>query len=200
MSVELLREAPLAPPSGLGPYRLRDYDELPEQPRCELLFGRLYVNPAPTLWHQVVAQYAWRHLEQIAEASGGHAFLAPVDIVLADHSVVQPDVVYVSARHGEVMKGRQRIEGPPDLLVEVVSPGTARRDRGEKLRLYAQAGIREYWIFDPEARQIEFLVNEAGRFVVALPVDGRYRSRSLPELHLDLGDFWHQVEGRLPPE
>jgi Uma2 family endonuclease len=66
--------------------------------------------------------------------------------------------------------------------------------------LYAQAGIREYWIFDPEARQIEFLVNEAGRFVVALPVAGRYHSQSLPEVHLDLAELWRQIEVRLPPE
>jgi Uma2 family endonuclease len=200
MSAELLRDAPLTPHSGLGPYRRRDYEELPEQPRCELLFGRLYVTPAPTLWHQVVVQHLWRLLERIAESSGGHAFLAPVDVVLADHSVVQPDVVYVSARHVHVIHRRQCIEGPPDLLVEVVSPGTARRDRSEKLRLYAQAGIREYWIFDPEARQTELLVNEAGQFVVALPVAGRYQSQSLPEVHLDLAEFWRKIELRLPPE
>jgi Uma2 family endonuclease len=199
MSAELLRELSVTP-SGLGPYRRRDYDELADEPRCELLFGTLYVTPAPTLWHQVVAQHLWRHLEQIAESSGGHAFLAPVDVVLADHSVVQPDVVYVSARKVEVMHGRQRIEGPPDLLVEVVSPRTALRDRGEKLNLYAQAGIREYWIVDPEMRRIDFLVNEAGRFVAALPVEGRYRSRSVPEVHLDLAELWRRIEVRLPPE
>jgi Uma2 family endonuclease len=113
MSAELLRDAPLTPHSGLGPYRRRDYEELPEQPRCELLFGRLYVTPAPTLWHQVVVQYIWRHLERIAEASGGHAFVAPVDVVLADHSVVQPDVVYVSAQRIEVMHGASGSRAPP---------------------------------------------------------------------------------------
>ena len=79
-----------------------------------------------------------------------------------------------------------------------LSPGSARRDRGEKLSLYAQYGVREYWIFDPEGRQIEFLVHEAGRFIVALPVAGEYRSQGLPEIHLDVTTFWRKVESRLP--
>jgi len=196
-TVDLLTEAPLAPPAGLGPYRLRDYEALPDQPRCELLFGRLYVMPAPTLPHQAALQTMWLHFKRIAEASGGRAYLAPLDVALADHSVVQPDVIYVSPERFAVLQ--QRIEGAPDLLVEVLSPGTARRDRGEKLILYAQSGIREYWIVDHQVRQIEFLVNEAGRFVVALPDAGRYQSQSLPEVHLDVADFWRQVETQLPP-
>jgi Uma2 family endonuclease len=196
MSVELLTEAPLAPPAGLGPYRREDYDALPDQPRCELLFGRLYLSPSPTPWHQLVALFLWRHLESIAEASGGFAFSAPLDVVLADHSVVQPDVIYMSADRLEIL-GR-RIEGAPDLLIEVLSPGSGRRDRGEKLSLYGQAGIREYWIVDPEMRQIEFLVNEAGRFLVSLPVAGVYRSQQIPEVHLDVVEFWRQAESRFP--
>jgi Uma2 family endonuclease len=196
MTVELLTEAPLAPPAGLGPYRREDYDALPDQPRCELLFGRLYVSASPTPWHQMVALYLWRHLESIAEAFGALAFAAPLDVVLADHSVVQPDVIYISA--GRLGMLRKRIEGAPDLLVEVLSPGSGRRDRGEKLSLYAQTGIREYWIADPEMRQIEFLVNEGGRFIVALPVAGVYRSEQIPELHLDVAEFWRNAESRYP--
>ena len=82
--------------------------------------------------------------------------------------------------------------------MEVLSPGTARRDRGEKLRLYAESGVREYWIVDLAERQIEFLINEDGRFVVALPVDREYRSPALPELRLDLETFWQGVADRLP--
>jgi Uma2 family endonuclease len=197
MTVELLTEAPLAPPAGLGPYRLEDYDALPDQPRCELLFERLYLSASPTPWHQMVALYLWQHLESIAKGSGGFASSAPLDVVLADHSVVQPDVIYISAERLEVLL-RKRIEGAPDLLVEVLSPGSGRRDRGEKLSLYAQTGIREYWIVDPEMRQIEFLVNEAGRFMVSLPVAGVYRSQQIPGVHLDIAEFWSKAESRYP--
>ena len=196
MTAELLTEDPLAPPADLGPYRREDYDALPDQPRCELLFGRFYVSPSPTAWHQLVASFLWRHLESIAEAAGGFVFMAPLDVALADHSVVQPDVIYISSERLKVL--RRRIEGPPDLLIEVLSPSSGRRDRGEKLSLYAQTGIREYWIVDPETRQIEFLVNEAGRFVVSLPVAGVYQSQQIPEISLDVTGFWQEVTDRFP--
>jgi Uma2 family endonuclease len=199
MTVELLTEAPLAPPAGLGPYRRQDYDGLPDQPRCELLFGRLYVMPSPTLTHQAMVATLWRHFDDIARASGGLAYPAPLDVELADHSIVQPDVIYLSAKCLGVAQQR-RLVGVPDLLIEILSPGTARRDRGEKLMLYAQSGIREYWIADAKTRQIEFLVNEAGRFVVSVPIDGKYRSQVLPEVHLDVVELWRQLETRLPPE
>jgi Uma2 family endonuclease len=193
MSVALLQEPPLVPPSDLGPYRLADYESLPDEPRCELLFGRLYVSPSPSLLHQVVVSLLWRALHDTARAAGGRAFLAPLDIVMVDHSVVQPDVVYLSPE-AVAMAQKSRIEGVPDLLVEVLSPGTARRDRGEKLLLYAQSGVREYWIVDPVERQIEFLVNKSGEFTVALPEAGEHRSPVLPGLHLDIVDLWRQVD------
>jgi Uma2 family endonuclease len=106
--------------------------------------------------------------------------------------VVQPDVFYISPQR-KGLRG-ERIEGAPDLVVEVLSPGTARRDRSEKLALYAESGVREYWVADFFERQIEFLVNEGGRFVVALPERGEYRSRVLPEIRIDLAAFWKRVE------
>ena len=121
--------------------------------------------------------------------------VALLDMILADHSVVQPDVIYLNAASRAIIG--ERLEGAPDLVVEVLSAGTTRRDRGEKLALYAETGIREYWIVDPAERQIEFLVNEGGRFVVALPAGAEYRSQALPELHLDLLALWREVDATL---
>jgi Uma2 family endonuclease len=196
MSVALLREPPLALPRELGPYRRPDYEDLPGEPRCELIHGRFYLSPSPSPLHQVVAFRLGRLLDDVASASGGLLLLAPIDVVLAEHSVVQPDVIYLSAARRGIVG--ERIEGAPDLLVEVLSPGTARRDRDEKLALYAESGVREYWIVDPRELQVEFLINEGGRFVVALPVGGEYRSRVLPEIHLDLPSFWGAVGSTLP--
>lgn len=197
MTLELLSEAPLAPPEGLGPYRRADYDALPDERRCELILGRLYVTASPTPRHQMVALYLWRHLESIAEAAGGFACSAPLDVVLANHSVVQPDGIYVTAERLGIVGAR--VEGAPDLVIEVVSPGSERSDRGEKLALYARTGIREYWLIDPEARSIEILVNDSGRFTVALPRGSVYRSEQIPEIHLDIAAFWQEVETRFPP-
>jgi Uma2 family endonuclease len=197
MSADLLAATPSA---GLGPYRRRDYERLPDEPRCELLFGRFHVTPSPISRHQVVVQVLCRHLEHLVEPAGGIVFQAPLDVVLADHSVVQPDLVYISAVRLEIVG--DRIEGAPDLLVEVLSPGTSHLDRGEKLDLYALSGIQEYWLVDHQSRQIEFLINEGSRFAAALPVAGEYRSRQLPEVHLQVSRFWQQVEAkllRLPP-
>jgi Uma2 family endonuclease len=113
-------------------------------------------------------------------------------VALAEHSVVQPDVVFF-ARRPEGISGA-RLLGVPDLLVEVLSPATQRRDRGDKLKLYAESSVPEYWIVDPESRQIEFLVNRGGEYAVALPLDGVYRSALTPGLHLELEPFWAEVE------
>lgn len=195
MTVALLKEPPLALPADLGPYRRRDYASLPDEPRCELIFGRFYLSPSPSTLHQVVVQLLWRLLDEIADTSGGAAFLAPLDVHLAEHSVVQPDVMYVSASRREVVQ--RWLEGAPDLVVEVLSPGTSRRDRGEKLRLYSQAGVREYWVVDPAERQIEILTNREGDFVVVLPDGETYRSQAVPEIRLSLPDFWRRVDAKL---
>jgi Uma2 family endonuclease len=179
----------------LGPYRVADYDRLPDEPRYELVFGRFHLTPSPFPRHQAVTQVLCRHLENIAESAGGIAFQAPLDVVLADHSVVQPDLMYVSATRLKLVgKG---VEGAPDLVVEILSPGTARFDRGRKLQLYALYGIEEYWLVDHERRQVDFLIKEAGSFVAALPVAGRYQSARIPEVHLDLTRLWRQVDARL---
>lgn len=196
MTVALLTEVPLAPAAGLGPYRREDYLALPDEPRCELIYGRLYVSPSPNPRHQNVVLLLAQHLLRIARSTGGIAFVAPLDVGLADHSMVQPDVIYLAAGSRGIIG--ERLEGAPDLVVEVLSPGTSRRDRGEKLALYAETGVKEYWIVDPGERQIEFLVNEGGRFVVALPSGAEYRSRTLPEVTLDLLAFWQEVEETLP--
>jgi Uma2 family endonuclease len=201
MSVALLEDTPLVPPQELGPYRRADYEALPDEPRCELIRGRFYLSPAPTPLHQIVLLLLGGHFLEIAEASGGLAAVAPLDVPLAIHSVVQPDVVYLTAARRKLVG--KRLEGLPDLVIEVLSPSTLRRDRGEKLGLYAESGVagesgvREYWIVDPEARQIELLVNDGGHFVVTMPSGAEYRSPVIPEVWLDLAAFWQRVAAML---
>jgi Uma2 family endonuclease len=184
-------ETPLAPRTGLGPYREADYVDLPDEPRCELLYGRLLVTPAPAARHQLVVGRLLHLLIDFADRNGGLAIVSPVDVVLADHSVVQPDVIYVSAARSAIV--RERVEGAPDLVVEVLSPGTARRDLGEKLRLYAEAGVKEYWIVDPGLQTFEFLEHAHDAFRVSLPDGATYRSAAIAGLELDLVAFWGAI-------
>lgn len=195
MAIPLLKDVPLAPPADLGPYRREDYEALPDEPSCELIYGRFYVSPSPSVLHQMVVLLLAEKLRQIAPKVRYGVFVAPLDVNLFDHSVTQPDLFYIASSNRRIVA--ERIEGAPDLIVEVLSPRTARRDRGEKLRLYAEAGVREYWIFDPPERQIEFLRNDDGQFVVALPEGGVYRSQALPEITIDVVQFWQEIDEQL---
>ena len=106
MAVEILRQSPASPSSELGPFRKRDYLELPDEPRCELILGRIYVTPSPTFRHQAVTGLLWRRLHEVAQRIGCVAAIAPLDVTLADHSVVQPDVIYVSASRLGIVEDR----------------------------------------------------------------------------------------------
>jgi Uma2 family endonuclease len=196
MAVQLMEQTPASPASTIGPYRLADYLNTADEPRLELLYGRFFASPSPSLLHQALVALIWNRLHAIAKRSGGRAYLAPLDVALADHSVVQPDVVYVAPERLSILG--KRIEGAPNLVVEVLSSGTARRDRGDKLKLYAESSVEEYWLVDAEARQIEFLSNRSGELVVILPEDGVYRSPRLPEIHLDLEELWAEAAAELP--
>lgn len=191
MAVVYETETPHATRSGLGPYREADYLELPDQPRCELLYGRLPVTPAPTLRHQLVVGEVFRLLYEFARHRGGYAVVSPVDVVLAEHSIVQPDAIYVGPERAGILG--QRVEGAPDLVVEILSPATARRDLGEKLRLYAESGVAEYWIIDPGPETFEFLENTPAGFRVLLPEGAVYRSAAIAGLELDLAAFWRAI-------
>ncbi len=198
MSLALFDDPPAFPLFDLGPHRLAEYEELPETPRCELIFGRFYVSPSPSLLHQIAALVLWRALDGLARPTRALAVAAPFDVALFDHSVVQPDVLYFSAARRRLV--RARAEGPPDLVVEVVSPGSARTDRVQKLRLYAEAGVQEYWVVDIAGRQIEFLDLHDGYYRVVLPEGPIYQSANLPEIRLDLETYWREVEERLSEE
>src|ERR1700709_361602 len=117
MAVALLKEPPISPDSDLGPYRRGDYEALPDEPRCELIFGRFYLSPSPSLLHQSVLILLLKLLDGIAMETGGRMFVAPLDVHLADHSVVQPDLLYVSAARRQIL--HERVEGAPDLVIEI---------------------------------------------------------------------------------
>ncbi len=184
-----------SPFSDVGPYRAADYWQLPEGAPIELIRGRFVMSPSPVPLHQIVLLLLAEHFLNIARKSGGIALFAPMDVVLSDDTILQPDLLYVAPHRRTIIK--QRVEGPPDLVIEIIS-GTSRRDRVEKLDLYARYEVGEYWIVDPEAQLFDFLVNEGGRFVVNSPVADRYQSPLLPEVEIQLADFWREVDERLP--
>lgn len=138
--------------------------ELPEtnQP-CELWEGELTMSPAPSFFHQEVVLAFYRQLYFWVARSGlGKVVAAPIDMVLSEHQVTQPDVAFIAQARLEIIQ--QAIRGPADLVAEVVSLGGRHRDRIEKRDLYEQYGVKEYWIVDPESGSVDVLWLEAGSY------------------------------------
>lgn len=184
-----------SPFSDVGPYRAADYWQLPEGAPIELIRGRFVMSPSPVPRHQIILLLLAEHFLHIARRSGGMVFVAPMDVILTDDTIVQPDLLYISRSRRHIVK--ERVVGPPDLVIEVISQ-TGRRDRVEKLDLYARNEVAEYWIVDPDTQVMDFLINENGRFIVQSPANNRYQSPRLPEVEIELAAFWREVDERLP--
>ncbi|MBI4591060.1 MAG: Uma2 family endonuclease [Candidatus Rokubacteria bacterium] len=142
----------------------KDYEALPaDGRRYEIHEGELSVTPAPSLHHQRVIGNLYTILRQHVKSGGlGEVLLSPVDCILSDVTIVQPDLVYLDTTHGSLVSDRG-VEGPPALVVEVLSPSTTEIDRSTKRQLYARYGVPYYWIVDAEARAVEaYMLSERG--------------------------------------
>ena len=135
--------------------------------QLELIDGELFVNPAPAPLHQLVSKRLSHILAQAVDNSGfGQYLYAPLDLKLADGTIVQPDLVVVRSARLAMITGRA-IEGTPDFVIEIVSPSNDAYDRETKHKAYARHGVPEYWLVDPDAREVTIWSD---------PFDGRYRS------------------------
>ena len=172
-------------------FTYRDYLLLPEGDRRELIEGDFYVVPAPSFRHQIISRNLGNILwEFVRGRSLGQVVSAPTDVVLSPESVVQPDILFISnERRGIITEAN--VSGAPDLVVEILSPSTAERDRELKLTLYARYGVREYWIVDPEDSSVEVLtLEEAGVGSVQRYTSGRVESPLLPGLEVALDEVF----------
>jgi Uma2 family endonuclease len=134
-----------------------EYARLPESgsTRYEVIDDELVVTPSPTPQHQRIVRRLILALGSFVEDHNlGEIFPAPLDVVLAEGDYFEPDLLFVTKSRSDRYSDRG-IEGPPDLVVEILSPSTAARDRGIKLDRYRLFGVPEYWIVDPDERRIE---------------------------------------------
>jgi len=112
------------------------------------------MSPSPNIYHQAIVGRIHALLLRFLETKPlGEAIVAPLDIFLGEINVYQPDVIYVSNQRRSILT-EHGLEGAPDLAVEVLSPGTARYDKGSKRKVYARTGVRDLWLVDPEAKLI----------------------------------------------
>ena len=179
------------PPQGCWTYE--DYAGLPDDGnRYEVIDGILYLMPGPNTPHQGASTRFTSYLFFHVESAGlGRVFAAPLDVLLPRARPVQPDIVVVLNQKLHLITYRG-IEGSPDLVVEIASPGTRTHDRGRKLAVYADAGVPEYWLAEPADQTIEVLALEDGAYVSRGVFTGAATlpSRVLPDLPVRVEQFF----------
>jgi Uma2 family endonuclease len=162
--------------------------------RHELIQGDHYMTPAPSTQHQrisrnlVIALGAFVRLHRL-----GEVFDAPCDVKLSDEDVVQPDLLFVAAAHSAIVT-EANIEGVPDLVVEILSDNTRKKDEVTKRKLYERFGVPEYWIVDPVLETIKVFRLNDQRYdrVAELSVESsdRLTTPLLPQFSLLLSDLF----------
>ena len=180
----------LAMPPGTVTYD--DYARLPEGAAYQLIQGELIMAPAPLPTHQDTVGNIFVALTNFAHSRKiGRVFVAPIDVYLGPGDTLQPDVIFISRERFAII-GEKKVEAAPDLVVEVLSPGTAYYDLKKKKRLYEQAGVREYWVVDRLDKSVEVFVLEKHAFTLLQRIEGEgcVVSHILPGLNLDLSDVF----------
>jgi len=121
----------------------------------EVIDGELFVTPAPSPKHQEIAGELFALLKAHVKARRlGKVYIAPVDILLEEHTIVQPDILFIRQERLGIV-GEKKVDAAPDLVIEVLSPSTFYKDLRKKMGAYSQYGVQEYWIVDPERQTIE---------------------------------------------
>lgn len=184
-------------PSGAGvKLTYDDYVQFPEDgKRHELIDGEHYVTPTPNRKHQAISGNVhgmlWSYLQQHPI---GRIFAAPFDVIFSDFDVVDPDLLYLSTKRLGEIETSPWIRGAPDLVVEIGSPSTRKRDETIKRRLYERFGVSEYWVVDPELDAIKVYRRTGERFErvaeLSLEHDDQLTSPFFPDLSLPLSKIF----------
>ncbi len=186
------------PPYKTGPsekFTYQDYLDLPEEPgyRFEVLDGMLIKEPSPNVIHQRVSRRLQRILEDYLWKvdPGGEIFAAPLDVTFHDLNVVQPDLLYLTGQQKELIKDT-RIDGPPALVVEIISRSSKRKDRFKKMQIYQKVGVQHYWLVDPEEQSLECysLRDNIYALITSGLDEDIIEHPDFPGLSINLSDLW----------
>jgi Uma2 family endonuclease len=168
-----------------------EYYKLDDDQRYEIIDGNLLMAPAPDTWHQSWIGELYAILRaHVTQRNLGKVLMSPMDVVLDAENTVQPDIVFVATPNLQIIQ-RRAIFGTPDLVVEIVSPSSVRRDRYDKKALYARFGVKEYWIGDPANKALEILTLKEGRYELhgCAEEKGKLTSLVLSGLEFDLTEI-----------
>lgn len=171
-----------------------DYVTLPDDLNIyEVIEGELYMAPAPTTKHQVVSMNMERKLDNyVKKQDAGIIFHAPIDVVLSPDNVVQPDIIFISKGNMSIIT-EKNIQGSPDLVIEILSPSTIRKDRITKMKVYAKHHIKNLWLIDPENQTLEAFELDKQmtyRLVSGIAYDEEFEPSLFPDLTISLNELW----------
>ena len=168
-----------------------EYARLDDEQRYEIIDGELLMAPAPDIPHQEwLGELYERMVAHVKSHRLGKVYFAPVDVVLTADNVVQPDLIFIANGNLSILKTRG-VFGAPDLLVELISPPSVRRDRYVKKALYARFGVKEYWIAEPGNKALEIWTLRNQQFDLHCMIEerGKVTSLVLPGLKFDLSEI-----------
>ncbi len=163
--------------------------------RHELIDGEHYVTPAPLTKHQRISSNLLAAIHHHCQhTKHGRVFSAPTDVVFTETDVVQPDLLYIATERGHLIT-RENIQGSPDLIVEILSDSTRRRDERLKRNLYEQHGVKEYWIVDPELDSVKLYCLHNGHYATPQELSTEQSQATLttpllPGFFLSLSDLF----------
>ena len=179
----------------LRPITFKEYRALPgDGPRFELIYGELFMSPAPMQIHQYVTGELFAALrDHVNAARRGLVGVAPFDVKLSGYTAVQPDILYFSVANRGAL-GKHFAVKAPDLVVEVLSPSNRRMDLIVKRALYATFGVPEYWIVDPEKRTISVNLLRGAHYADTTFTQGPIVSPALPGLAIDFDAIFAMPE------
>ncbi len=174
------------------------YDDLLETPydrnRYEIIDGEMYVSASPNRAHQYTSKRIYDLLDDASDDdSHGMVFFNPVDVRLSPHDIVQPDILFIRRDRLHIYTPSGLVEGPPDIVVEILSPTSHTRDLVKKAKLYAWAEVPEYWQADPAGRGLTILGLNRGHYETVPPDGGLLRSLVLPHLRIDVAALYDGV-------
>ena len=174
-------------------YTYQDYLNLPDDgKRCEVINGELVMTPAPNIIHQTVLVNLINELKNfLNKEKSGKMLCAPTDVKLSDSNVVQPDIIFISQDNSYIIR-ENNVDGAPDLIIEILSPGTAYYDLIEKKEIYESFEVKEYWIVDPKKRRVEIYknVNQQFELIQKLELEGIVKSLVIKGFEVSLQNIF----------
>ncbi|HEX9286279.1 MAG TPA: Uma2 family endonuclease [Thermoanaerobaculia bacterium] len=182
-------------------FTYQDYLQLPEDRRYEIIGGELFLTPAPGTRHQrISARLQFLLTRRVRETGEGEIFNAPCDLLLSETDVVQPDLLFVARGRERIVEERY-VSAAPDLVVEILSESTAKRDRGIKAKLYERTGVKEFWIVDPWEKTVEIFRRDGPAFVLhaRFGASETLRTPTFPGLEIPLSEVFQAADDVTTP-